>query len=176
MPNRKYTIKCLPYFMSLLAECASDDLLLHWSKYPCLLWNRGCTKSGYGLIQFEGRLTRTNRLALQMTLGRELHDGELACHRCDVRACIRPIHLFAATQLDNVRDMMAKGRDNFLFKRRQPAVRRGEKHSHSILTEAQVIEIRSLAGRISQDQIAARYGVSRGAIKCVIGRATWTHI
>jgi hypothetical protein len=31
-------------------------------------------------------------------------------HRCDVRQCVRPSHLFAGTSRDNTRDMIAKGR------------------------------------------------------------------
>jgi hypothetical protein len=174
MPNRKYTIKCLPYFMAKLAECAGDDLSLHWSTYPCLLWDRGLTRSGYGVIDFEGRTMRTNRLALIMS-GVELNDADHACHHCDMPACFRRSHLFRGSSTDNVHDMMTKGRDRFPFCWQQPEVRRGERHAQAILTEAQVIEIRGLTG-MSQSQIAARYGVSRGAISGIIQRRVWTHI
>jgi len=39
-----------------------------------------------------------------------LEHGQQVLHRCDVKLCVRPGHLFAGTQADNVRDMIAKGR------------------------------------------------------------------
>jgi hypothetical protein len=37
-------------------------------------------------------------------------DGLNICHVCDVGRCVRPDHLFAGTQLDNIRDAKQKGR------------------------------------------------------------------
>jgi hypothetical protein len=53
---------------------------------------------------------------------------------------------------------------------------RGEKARHAKLTAAQVVEIRQLAGTISQDEIAARYGVTQRAISFIVRRETWRHV
>ena len=35
------------------------------------------------------------------------------CHKCDRPPCCNPDHLFVGTQLDNVADMLAKGRNQW---------------------------------------------------------------
>lgn len=52
----------------------------------------------------------------------------------------------------------------------------GEKAPHHKLTDAQVIEIRSLDGKMKQRDIAKKFGVTQYAIWCVVNRATWAHI
>lgn len=42
-----------------------------------------------------------------------------ACHRCDIRACVRPSHLFEGTRLQNVQDMDGKGRRWFAVGRQR---------------------------------------------------------
>lgn len=42
---------------------------------------------------------------------RPLADGERCLHLCDNVECVNPAHLFAGTQLDNIRDRDAKGRN-----------------------------------------------------------------
>jgi hypothetical protein len=51
-----------------------------------------------------------------MTFNGALSDDDLVCHRCDVRSCVNPSHLFSGSHRDNVQDAIAKGR--FAFKRR----------------------------------------------------------
>lgn len=53
----------------------------------CVEWTGRKDKHGYGLYKIKGKR-----------------------HPCDVRNCINPDHLFVGTNLDNVKDMINKGR------------------------------------------------------------------
>jgi hypothetical protein len=79
---------------------------------PCWLWTGARhVRSGHARINLGGGKGATHAARVSW----ELHNGPLgpgqqACHHCDNPACVRPTHLFAGTQSDNVRDMHAKGR------------------------------------------------------------------
>lgn len=77
----------------------------------CLEWRRADDgRHGYGKVWHNGAMVGAHRAALEAKLGRPLLPGMKACHTCDNRQCIEREHLFEAPQLDNVRDMIAKGR------------------------------------------------------------------
>lgn len=82
----------------------------------CLEWRGSVNNLGYGLVYFEGPNGRTSTTAHRKFY--ELCKGPIPVgmqvnHRCDNRRCINPEHMFLGDQVDNIRDMMAKGRDNF---------------------------------------------------------------
>ena len=78
---------------------------------PCWLWT-GATSDGYGRISAGARGAGTLRAH---RVSYELHHGSLdedlvLLHACDNRRCVRPEHLTPGTQLENVHDMIDKGR------------------------------------------------------------------
>jgi hypothetical protein len=97
-----------------------------WSKVdrsggPDACWNwQACTVAGnpdrgikgYGVFHVRGT-TRTHayahRTAWELANG-PIPAGLFICHHCDNPLCCNPAHLFAGTALDNVRDMIKKGR------------------------------------------------------------------
>lgn len=111
---------------------------------------------------------RAHRVAWEFTYG-SIPDGMRILHRCDNPACVRPSHLFLGTDADNTVDAFSKGR------RKSPA---GERHYLSKLTDSDIKEIRSLAGKrgITQRQLAARYGVCYQLISLIVKRHRWKHI
>lgn len=86
-----------------------------WAKVDtageCWTWT-GTTSQGYGKIQAgrrgEGWLW-VHRVSWELQNG-PVPDGLQVLHRCDNPPCVRPSHLFLGTQVDNIRDMWAKGR------------------------------------------------------------------
>jgi hypothetical protein len=81
---------------------------------PCWLWTGAPGSEGYGVFAYEGVQHSAHRFMLEVFV-LDLPPGALprefdACHRCDVRPCVKPSHLFLGTRLDNMRDAAEKGR------------------------------------------------------------------
>ena len=80
----------------------------------CWEWRGLHLRDGYGLLPpIAAALVgekRAHRAALMLHLKRPLRDDEQALHRCDNPPCIRPAHLFAGSNGDNVADRVRKGR------------------------------------------------------------------
>lgn len=143
----------------------------------CWEWT-GCvnrSRAGYGSFGLNGKMVLAHRLsyALNHPLTTELleHPDICVCHKCDNRRCVNPEHLFLGTQTDNMKDMIAKGRD-------ANRDRKGEDKGRAILTEAQVREIRTkyANGGISYQKLGVEYGVKKSTINFIISRRNWSHI
>lgn len=78
----------------------------------CRIWTGFRNPDGYGQI-FTGHRAHTelaHRVAFELAFGPLLPADLQVAHHCDEPSCINPEHLFAATNSDNVRDCVAKGR------------------------------------------------------------------
>lgn len=136
----------------------------------CWPWRMGKTTRGYGVVWFAGRKYKTHRLALQLTLGRELNADELACHRCDNPPCCNPAHIYAGTPKQNTADCLARNRANREM---------GSKRYNAKLTEEQVERIKREApfrtygwGR----RIAKEMGVGRSAVSNIVAGLRWKQV
>lgn len=123
---------------------------------PCHIYDGPLHRGGYGIgSKHNGKPVPAHRQAWIRTYG-PIPDGLWVLHRCDVRACVNPEHLFLGTLLDNNADRNQKGRNA------------------SKLTAEQVAAIR--ARRTSgetQQAIADAYGVSRPLISMIEHRHIW---
>lgn len=142
-----------------------------WSKVEkadsCWLWRARTMPNGYGVVGIRRGVTNlAHRVAWELAHG-PIPAGMKVCHRCDVRNCVNPDHLFLGTQADNITDMIAKGRNA-----------RGEKMTGAKLTEVQVREIRQrhAIGSVTQTQLATEYGVASTTIGKILRRQRWAHI
>lgn len=144
---------------------------------PCWLWTGSVLSGpGYGCVRDENRKTITAHLASWMLGGNPRPPkGRELCHRCDVRTCVNPSHLFEGSHTDNMRDAAAKGRTGSqLHPERLP---RGSRHHQAKLNERKVREIRALAAAgQSLRSLAERFGVSDTLVGYVVKRKFWRHV
>jgi len=90
----------------------------------CWEWQGAVDRDGYGIFSYAGKTSRAARVSLEFD-GRPLSGAEMACHRCDNPRCVRPDHLFAGTNQDNMQDMVRKGRNPDRFGPNNPNWRGG---------------------------------------------------
>jgi hypothetical protein len=132
----------------------------------CWYWVGSRHKLGYGIFNDK----KAHRVSWEMYHG-PIPGKLFVCHRCDVRCCVNPSHLFLGTQSDNMRDMVAKGR-------RGPRDFAGERNGYSKLTDEQVRlmrEIRRKTGATYR-QIAGQFGVTTMTALRAITGTSWKHI
>lgn len=79
------------------------------SRIGCWLWTGARSTGGYGCLSVGGKQALAHRFSYEMAHG-PIPAGKLACHKCDVRCCVNPDHIFIGTHTDNARDRAAKGR------------------------------------------------------------------
>lgn len=140
----------------------------------CWLWTGSVNNRGYGHTSWNGRLIYVHRLAYLAWIG-AIPEGAVVCHRCDVPACFRPDHLFLGSQVDNMRDSVAKRRNAAVT--HPERVARGERAGGVRLTPEGVREIRRRRlGGETVSSLARAFGVARITVRnAALGR-TWADL
>lgn len=90
-----------------------DNFYIPEPNTGCWLWIGAIEKWGYGKItihengkRFQEKVHRTSYRIFKGTIPH----GLFVLHKCDVRCCVNPDHLFLGTLRDNSQDMIRKGR------------------------------------------------------------------
>lgn len=137
----------------------------------CWEWTGHHIGGGYGSFGLNGGNVYAHRMAWALTRG-AIPDDRYVLHRCDVRHCVRPNHLYLGTASQNMLEMWRRGRHPG-----SPRGRVGENHPNAKLSEDDVRTIRRLASAgVTQQALANRFGVTQTNISWVVRRKSWGHI
>lgn len=130
----------------------------------CWIYQGALTQSGtgYGHLRIGGRNGRdvlAHRASFEIHVG-PVPDGLCVLHRCDVKQCVRPDHLYLGTQRDNMVDVLER-----------------QLRTSLKLSSDTVRQIRtSRAAGASVASLASHFSVSEQAIRDVIARRRWAHV
>lgn len=160
-----------------------DALVFPEPMSGCWLWTGPLSYNGYGLLAIwngkASRNIRAHRFNWERAHG-PIPPGMHACHRCDVRSCCNPDHIFIGTHADNMQDAVRKGRTSQGAAHRaiiRRVAARGSRNGKALLTEADIpiIRQRLAAGEVAR-VIAADFGVSPPTISDVKTGRKWSHV
>lgn len=130
----------------------------------CLYWPYGSSSNGYGQIIIDKVKRNTHAIVCEKVNGPRPSPRHVASHTCGQghKGCVNPKHLKWQTYEEDCADKVTHG-----------TAERGSQNGMSKLTEQSIREIRSLEGKLSQEEIAKRFGVTRVNINNIILRKTW---
>ena len=134
----------------------------------CWEWIGSLSRGNYGRFRMDGKIWVAHRAAWVLARG-PIPKGMCVCHACDNPKCVNVKHLWIGTHGDNTRDRDEKGRGSAAY---------GEKAPSAKLTKEIVKRIRRehKPWKNPMSKLAKQYGVSRGAIKKILYRKTWTMV
>lgn len=153
--RKKSRISILDEFLNFINTMGNKD--------NCWLWEKTVNKNGYAIL-YHSKSIKLHRYSYEYFNGK-IENGLYVCHKCDIRNCINPNHLFLGTHKDNMDDMIKKDRHN---------VAKGESHYCSKLKCNDIYEIKIMLQKgIRIVVIAKKYHVSPGAISKIKHNRSW---
>lgn len=137
-----------------------------WTEWDgsCLLWTGAVSRAGYGKVTHNTKTWSAHRLAYVAYYDCQPSSALAVMHLCNTPLCCNPLHLQLGTPRENSHQAMRQGR-----------LCAGKRHSRPVakLTWESVREIRTLRGKLSQAEIAEKFGVIPSNISRILGGETW---
>lgn len=150
---------------------------------PCWLWiacvflpAKPAAQHGYGAFSVDGKPRGAHRVSWELAFG-PIPENLQVLHKCDVRRCVNPAHLFLGTHADNMRDMVKKGRASGPKDPNKfgvPPLKLGTGNGNAKLTDDVVRKIR--ASDASLRSLARQFGVTHATIARVRRGEGWGHV
>lgn len=143
------------------------EVVIPYDGTDCLPWPYARTGQGRGNIWSDGSNRPVHNLVCEIAHGPPPTPDHQAAHSCGKghEGCVAPRHLRWATCAENHADMVIHGTRY-----------RGEQKPFVKLTNADVMAIKALRGRISAYALAERFGVSQSCIQNIYLGKSWTHL
>lgn len=130
----------------------------------CLLWPYAQI-NGYGQSGTRVHGTRIAHKIVCLLAHGEQPEGKEAAHKCGVRLCINPRHLYWATRVENMADMLGHHDPQTVY------------ITSPKLTVDIVRAMRAdWANGMRRRHIVAKYGVPKPTVSKVLYRATWKRV
>lgn len=150
----------------------------HGPNGDCHLWTgcgRGTPTNYYGVITIEGKVHGVHRVAFFLKHGH--WPLQLALHKCDVKLCVNPDHIYDGSHSDNMKDARNRGLITHYPTPTYRKRRRGVRHPNARFTNAQVRNIRQkYTDGMTVAELAHRYGSPWPTIDWIVKRRTWRHV
>lgn len=152
-----------PFYSKMRGATLAEKVEAYSVQVPisgCWIWARSLGPTGYGQL-FNGRqMEGAHRCSWKAFVG-AIPDDLDVLHRCDVRCCVNPHHLYLGTHQQNMDDMMQRGRNVALP---------GESNGFAKLTDEQVAQIAAAyaTGKHTQKCIAKEFGCSQQLVSIIV--------
>ena len=131
----------------------------------CWLWTAALSSYGYAATLIAQRQLLVHRVMFEQVYG-AVPAGHILCHRCNVRSCVNPDHVYIGTALTNAQDAVRARRHTH-----------GEMSGRAKLTDSAVSKMRTLhASGVRISVIAERFGVSRPTAAKACKGSSWKHV
>lgn len=123
-------------------------------------------ENGYTRIMYRHKPNRLHRIIYELFYG-EISNNMVVRHKCDNPSCCNIEHLELGTQLDNINDMIKRGR----IHKGENNKLKGTNNTSNKLTNNQVCEI--YLSNLSFKKIAEKYNISKTNVYLIKNKLSW---
>lgn len=130
----------------------------------CWGWVGCLNKAGYGSFRVDNKTCIAHRVSYCLANNLDIRDllwDTVVMHSCDMPSCCNPRHLSAGTQLENVADMISKGR-RYDFS--------GENNPACVLPNDDAVRLLRVwrSGGRTLTSLAQEFGIGRSTVQRIV--------